>query len=62
MMDNKIAWMYHRGDFLENIDLNAVLKTTERVCSALGFKLANSWEAYMYMKKLPKLPCACIYL
>ena len=54
--------MYHHGDFLENIDLNAVLKTTERVCSALGFKLANSWEAYMYVNKLPKLPCACIYL
>ena len=42
MMDNEEAWMYYRDDVVEKIDLNAVLKTAESVCSALGFKLAKS--------------------
>ena len=39
MMDNDDAWMYHHDEVVETIDLNSVLKTTESVCSALGFTL-----------------------
>ena len=60
MMDNEEAWMYYRDDVVEKIDLNAVLKTTESVCSALGFKLAKSWA--VYVTELPKMPWTSIYL
>ena len=60
MIDNKEAWMYYRDDVIEKIDLNAVLKTTESVCSALGFKLAKSWE--VYVTELPKMYWTSIYL
>ena len=60
MMDNKEAWMYYRDDVVEKIDLNAVLKTAESVCSSLGFKLAKSWE--VYVTELPKMPWTSIYL
>ena len=53
--------MYYRDDVVEKIaDLNAVLKTTESLCSALGFKLAKSWE--VYVTELPKMPWTSIYL
>ena len=60
MMDSEDAWMYYRDDVVEKIDLNVVLKTAESVCSALGFKLGKSWEAYV--AELPKLPWTSIYL
>ena len=60
MMDNEEAWMYYRDDVVEKIDLNAVLKTIESLCSALGFKLAKSWE--VYVTELPKMPWTRIYL
>ena len=52
--------MYYRDDVVEKINLNAVLKTNESVCSALGFKLAKSWE--VYVSELPKMPWTSIYL
>ena len=60
MMDSEDAWMYYRDDVVETIDLNVVLKTAESVCTALGFKLGKSWEAYV--TELPKLPWTSIYL
>ena len=60
MMDTEEAWMYYRDEVVEKIDLNTVLKTTEGVCSALGFKLAKSWE--VYVTELPKMPWTSIYL
>ena len=45
---------------MEQIDLNSVLKATESICSALGFKLGKSWEAYV--SELPKMPWTSIYL
>ena len=41
MMDNEEAWILYRDVVLEKINLNAVLKTSESVCSAVGLKLAN---------------------
>ena len=52
--------MYFHDDVVEKINLNAVLNTTKNVCSALGFKLAKSWE--VYMTELPKMPWTSIYL
>ena len=60
MMDNDDAWMYYRDEVVEQIDLNLVLKATESICSALGFKLCKSWEAYV--SDLPKMPWTSIYL
>ena len=60
MMDNDDAWMYYRDEVMEQIDLNLVLKATESICSALGFKLGKSWEAYV--TELPKMPWTSIYL
>ena len=33
---------------VEKIDLNFMLKATESICSALGFKLGKSWEALSF--------------
>ena len=60
MMDNDDAWMYYHDEVVEQIDLNVILKTAESVCSALGFKLGKTWEAYV--TELPKLPWTKIYL
>ena len=46
MMDNDDAWMYYHDEVVEQIDLNSMLNATESICSALGFKLDKSWEAY----------------
>ena len=54
------AWMYYHDEVVEQIDLNVILKTAESVCSALGFKLGKTWEAYV--TELPKLPWTNIYL
>ena len=47
MMDNDDAWMYYHDEVVEQIDLNSMLNATESICSALGFKLGKSWEAYV---------------
>ena len=60
MMDNDDAWMYYHDEVVEKIDLNVILKTAESVCSALGFKLGKTREAYV--TELPKLPWTSIYL
>ena len=60
MMDSEDAWLYYHDDVVEKIDLNAILKTVESVCRALGFKLGKTWEAYV--TELPKLPRTSIYL
>ena len=60
MMDNDDAWMYYHDEVEEQFDLNVILKTAESVCSALGFKLGKTWEAYV--TELPKLPWTSIYL
>ena len=60
MMDNDDALMYYHDEVVEQIDLNVILKTAESVCSALGFKLGKTWEAYV--TELPKLPWTSIYL
>ena len=61
MMDNEEAWMLYRDDVLEKIDrLNAVLKTSESVCSAVGLKLAKSWQEKT--NELPKMPWTSIFL
>ena len=59
MMDNDDAWMYYHDEVVEQIDLNVILKTAESVCSALGFKLGKTWEAYV--TELPKLPWTSIW-
>ena len=46
MMDNDDAWKYYHDEVVEQIDLNSMLNATESICSALGFKLDKSWEAY----------------
>ena len=60
MMDSEEAWMYYHEDVLEKIDLNVVQKTAESVCSALGFKLGKSWNAFV--TELPKFPWTSMYL
>ena len=47
MKDNDDAWMYYHDELVEQIDLNCMLKATESICSALGFKLRKSCEAYV---------------
>ena len=47
-------------EVVEQIDLNSMLNPTESICSALGFKLGKSWEAYV--TELPKMPWTSIYL
>ena len=46
MMDNDDAWIYYHDEVVEQTDLNSMLNATESICSALGFKLDKSWEAY----------------
>ena len=61
MMDNDDAWMYSHDDVVEQIDLNSTLNAyTGSICSALGFKLGKSWEAYV--TELPKMPWTSIDL
>ena len=60
MMDNDDAWMYYHDEVVEQIDLNSMLNATESICSALGFKLGKSWEAYV--TELPKMPWTSIDL
>ena len=60
MMDNDDAWMYYHDEVVKQIDLNSMLNAIESICSALGFKLGNSWEAYV--SELPKMPWTSIYL
>ena len=52
--------MYYQNEVVEQIDLDSVLKATERICNVLGFKLGNSSEAYV--SELPKMPWISIYL
>ena len=52
--------MYYHEEVRENIDLNMVQKTAESVCSALGFKLGKSWNAFV--TELPKFPWTSMYL
>lgn len=47
MMDNDDAWMYYHDGVVEQIDLNSMVNATESICSAVGFKLGKSWEAYV---------------
>ena len=58
-MDNDDAWMYYHDEVVEQIDMNSVLKAIQSVCSALGFKLGNSWEAYV--SEMPKMQWTSIY-
>ena len=60
MMDNDDAWMYYHDEVVEQIDLNSMRNATESISSALGFKLGNTWEAYV--SELPKMPWTSIYL
>ena len=60
MMDNDDAWKYYHDEVVEQIDLNSMLNATESICSALGFKLGKSWEAYV--TELPKMPWTSIDL
>ena len=60
MMDNDDAWMYYHDEVVEQIDLKVTLKTAESVCTALGFNLAKSCEAYV--TELPKYPWTSMYL
>ena len=60
MMDSDDAWMYRHDEVVEQIQLNSMLKATESICSALGFKLCKSWEAYV--TELTKMPWTSIYL
>ena len=60
MMDNDDEWMSYHDEVVEQIDLKVILKTAESVCTALGFNLAKSWEAYV--TKLPKYPWTSMYL
>ena len=53
MMDYDDAWMYYHDEGVEQIDLNSMLNAAESICSALGFKLGISWEAYV--TELPKI-------
>ena len=52
--------MYYHDEVREKIDLNMVQKTVESVCSALGFKLGKSWNAFV--TELPKFPWTSMYL
>ena len=45
---------------MEQIDLNFMLNATESICSALGFKLGKSREAYV--PELQKMPWTSNYL
>ena len=53
-MDKDDAWMYFHDEVVQQIDLNSMLNATGSICSALGFKLGKSWEAYA--NELLKMP------
>ena len=59
-MDKDDAWMYFHDEVVQQIDLNSMLNATGSICSALGFKLGKSWEAYV--TELPKMPWTSINL
>ena len=59
-MDKDDAWMYFHDEVVQQIDLNSMLNATGSICSALGFKLGKSWEAYV--TELPKMPWTSIDL
>ena len=58
MMDSEDAWMFYQDDVVDKIHL--AMKTAESVCIAVGFKLDQSWEAYV--SELPKFPWTSMYL
>ena len=60
MMDDEEAWFRYFDQAIDDIDLAHVMTIAESVCSALGFKLDNNWEAYL--SELTKLPKTAMYL
>ena len=60
MMDSEDAWTYYHDDARVKIDLAALKKTIESLCSDLGFALGQTWERYL--TELPKFPWTTIYL
>ena len=52
MMDSEDGWFYYQDDLRDKIDLNEVHKTTESVCSALGFKLGIGYLRTYYVFKI----------
>ena len=60
MMESEEAWNCYNDEAREQIDLVTVMKTVEKVCSTLGFKLGQTWERYL--TELPKFPWTSIYL
>ena len=60
MMDDEEAWFRYFDQAIDGIDLAHVMTIAESVCSALGFKLDNNWEAYL--SELTKLPKTAMYL
>ena len=60
MLDTEDAWFYYHDAAREQIDLAAVMKTVESVCSTLVLKLGQTWESYQ--TELPKLPWTSLYL
>ena len=60
MLDTEDAWFYYHDEAREQIDLAAVMKTLESVCSTLGLKLGQTWKSYL--TELPKLPWTSLYL
>ena len=59
-MEKDDAWMYFHDEVVQQIDLNSMLNATGSICSALGFKLGKSGEAYV--TELPKMPWTSIDL
>jgi len=60
MFDTEDAWFYYHDEAREHVDLAAVMKTVESVCSALGLKLGQTWKSYL--TELPKLPWTSLYI
>ena len=60
MVDDEEVWFHYFDQAIDNIDLAHVMTIAENVCSALGFKLDNNWEAYL--SELTKLPKTAMYL
>ena len=60
MMNNKEACLFYHEEARENINVNDVLTTANRIYSLIGFKLGNSWKTYV--RELPKFPWASLYL
>ena len=53
------TWLYYHDKVVEKIDLNDILKITESVRSALGFKPGKSWEVLVI--EMPKFPWTNVY-